>query len=148
MNLSVLLVKDFGTVIIMKGRGGQRVRVYRCKDCKGCEYFGRCTTSSIGQTVHVSEYEEFINQMRQKLSTPEGKMFTKLRKSIVEPVLGSLSHNLGFRGFLLRALQKVRGEFVLMCIAHNILKIAKFIRKSGRTLKEALNMPIVALNTP
>jgi transposase len=63
-----------------------------------------------------------------------------LRKIAVEPVLGNLSQNLGFREFLLRGLEKVRGEYSLMCTAHNILKIAKFLRQQGARLKECLNM--------
>ncbi|WP_139796671.1 transposase, partial [Desulfacinum hydrothermale] len=34
---------------------------------------------------------------------------------------------LGFRGFRLRGLEKVRGEFALMCAAHNLLKIVKAV---------------------
>ncbi|SMC26649.1 Transposase DDE domain-containing protein, partial [Desulfacinum hydrothermale DSM 13146] len=48
------------------------------------------------------------------------------RKAIVEPVFGHMK-NLGFRGFRLRGLEKVRGEFALMCAAHNLLKIVKAV---------------------
>lgn len=78
--------------------------------------------------------------MRQKLSTSEGKRIYGIRKITAEPVFGNLSQNLGFREFLLRGLHKVKGEFSLMCIAHNLLKIAKLVRGLGITLKEALSM--------
>ena len=39
---------------------------------------------------------------------------------ITEPVFGNLKHNLGFRRFSLRGLGKVKAEFNLMCIAHNL----------------------------
>ncbi len=77
--------------------------------------------------------------MRQKLSTSEGKKIYGLRKITVEPVFGNLSQNLGFREFLLRGKEKVKGEFSLMCTAHNIL--AKSVRCSGKTLKEILTIP-------
>ncbi|MEE9502884.1 MAG: transposase, partial [Candidatus Aminicenantaceae bacterium] len=43
--------------------------------------------------------------------------------STVEPVFGNLKKNLGYRDFLLRGLGKVKGEFNLMCMAHNLKKI-------------------------
>lgn len=116
------------------------VSIYTCKECNNCHYFGKCTTDKNGRSIWVSEYAHLVKKMRQKLSTPEGKKIYGLRKITVEPVLGNLSQNLGFREFLLRGLQKVKGEFSLMCIAHNLLKIAKFIRQMGVSLKESITM--------
>ena len=45
----------------------------------------------------------------------------------VEPMFGNLKFNLGFRQFLLRGLKKVKGEYNLMCIAHNLKKIFKYV---------------------
>ena len=109
------------------------------KDCKRCPYYGECTTSKTGRRIQVSEYQPLIDQMRQKLSTQDGKRIYALRKITVEPVFGNLAQNLGFRGFLLRGLEKVSGEFSLMCIAHNLLKIARHLRGVGKTLHQALN---------
>ncbi len=67
--------------------------------------------------------------MRHKLNTADGKAIYSRRKTIVEPVFGNIKHNLKFREFLLRGLKKVRAEFTLMAIVHNILKIAKFLKK-------------------
>jgi len=45
------------------------------------------------------------------------------RKFIVEPVFRTDSKQArGFRQFLLRGLEKVRGEWALICMTHNILK--------------------------
>jgi hypothetical protein len=49
----------------------------------------------------------------------------RLRKQIVEPVFGQIKQARGFRQFLLRGLHKVRGEWALICTAHNLLKLAK-----------------------
>lgn len=119
-------------------RGKQRFRVYRCRDCKSCKYFGACTISAKGRTIKVLENQHLYKEMREKLSTLEGKKIYGLRKITAEPVFGNLTKNLGFSEFLLRGLQKVRGEFSLMCTAHNLLKIARFIRRLGCTLREAL----------
>ena len=49
----------------------------------------------------------------------------RLRKQTVEPVFGQIKHARGFRQFLLRGLQNVRGEWAMICTAHNLLKLAK-----------------------
>lgn len=116
------------------------VYIYTCKECNGCQHFGRCTKDKNGRSIWLSEHYHLVKKMRQKLSTSEGKRIYGIRKITVEPVLGNLSQNLGFREFLLRGLHKIKGEFSLMCIAHNLLKIRKFIKQHGISLKEALSM--------
>ncbi len=49
----------------------------------------------------------------------------RLRKQVVEPVFGQIKQARGFRQFLLRGLTKVRGEWAMICTAHNLLKLAK-----------------------
>jgi len=48
----------------------------------------------------------------------------RLRKQTVEPVFGQIKAARGFRQFLLRGLAKVSDEWRLICIAHNLLKLA------------------------
>ena len=38
------------------------------------------------------------------------------RKAIVEPVFGQIKQARGFRQFLLRGIDKVRGEWALVCL--------------------------------
>jgi Transposase DDE domain len=49
----------------------------------------------------------------------------RLRTRIVEPVFGQIKQAKGFRQFLLRGLNKVRGECAMICTVHNLLKLAK-----------------------
>jgi transposase len=62
-------------------------------------------------------------KMAHKLRTPSGRACYAKRKQIVEPVFGLMKHVRGFRQFLLRGLNKVRGEWNLLCLTHNLLKI-------------------------
>jgi hypothetical protein len=48
--------------------------------------------------------------MAHQLQTPEGKKLYALRKQVPEPVLGIIKSVLGFRQFLLRGIDRVRGE--------------------------------------
>jgi len=62
-------------------------------------------------------------RMAAKLRTPAGKALYARRKVIVEPVFGQIKEARGFRRFLLRGLANIRGEWRLVCLTHNLLKI-------------------------
>jgi transposase len=61
--------------------------------------------------------------MGHRLQTPEGKKLYALRKQIPEPVFGIIKSALGFRQFLLRGLDKVRGEWTLVSMAWNMKRM-------------------------
>jgi hypothetical protein len=46
-----------------------------------------------------------------------------LRKSTVEPVFGIIKSVMGFRQFMLRGLDAVRGEWTLVCMAWNLKRL-------------------------
>jgi len=64
-----------------------------------------------------------VDRMRRKLKTKVGKAVYAARKTIVEPVFGQIKQARGFRQFLLRGIDKVRGEWSLVCLTHNVLKL-------------------------
>ena len=63
--------------------------------------------------------------MRQKLKRAGYRSRYRFRKQIVEPVFGQIKQARGFRQFLLRGVEKVRAEWAMICIAHNLTKLAK-----------------------
>ena len=69
--------------------------------------------------------------MRDKMEKPESKEVYRLRKCTVEPVIGNIKQNLGFREFLLKGLENVRIEMNLVSIAHNMQKIWKLKAAKG-----------------
>jgi hypothetical protein len=62
--------------------------------------------------------------MAHKLKTQAGRKTYGLRKQTVEPVFGIIKSVMGFRQFLLRGLQKVTGEWTLVCLAWNLKRLA------------------------
>jgi len=58
--------------------------------------------------------------MKHRLKTEEGKTFYARRKSTVEPVFGIIKEGMGFRRFLWRGLEAVKGEWRLVCLAFNL----------------------------
>jgi len=61
-----------------------------------------------------------------KVRTPTGRALYARRKVIVEPVFGQIKEVRGFRRFLLRGLDHIRGEWHLVCVTHNLLKLWRY----------------------
>jgi hypothetical protein len=64
-----------------------------------------------------------LEAMAHRLATPEGKKLYGRRKHTPEPVFGIIKSVLGFRQFLLRGRDKVRGEWSLVTMAWNMKRI-------------------------
>jgi transposase len=62
-------------------------------------------------------------KMARKLRTKKGRQTYSKRKSIVEPVFGQIKRARGFVQFSLRGLEKMRGEWAIVCLTHNLLKL-------------------------
>lgn len=65
----------------------------------------------------------FIDRVRRKLLLKKGRLIYGLRKETAEPVFGQIKHGRGLHQFLLRGLNKVKGEWSLWCTTHNVLKL-------------------------
>ena len=62
-------------------------------------------------------------RMARKLRTIRGRATYAKRKQMVEPVFGQIKEPRGFRRFSLRGLVNVTGEWDLICLTHNLLKL-------------------------
>jgi transposase len=69
------------------------------------------------------ENPTLVEAMAHRLKTPEGKKLYALRKQTPEPVFGIIKSALGFRQFLLRGLENVRGEWNLVTMAYNMKRL-------------------------
>jgi IS5 family transposase len=69
--------------------------------------------------------------MAHRLKTKDGCTRYALRKQTVEPVFGIIKSVMGFRQFSLRGLEKVRGEWSLVCLAWNLKRMAVLRPKFG-----------------
>src|SRR5204862_273498 len=64
-----------------------------------------------------------VKAMRTRLRRAGRRSRYRLRKVTVEPVFGQIKGARGFRQFLLRGIEGVRGEWSLLAAAHNLLKL-------------------------
>ena len=65
-------------------------------------------------------------RMARKLRTKRGRQRYARRKAMVEPVFGQIKHGRGFRQHLLRGRKKMRAEWRLVSLTHNLLKLWRY----------------------
>jgi transposase len=71
----------------------------------------------------LPEDADSVAKMKHRLKTPSGKAIYAQRKVTSEPVFGIIKAVMGFRSFLLRGFEAVKGEWNLVCMAYNIKKL-------------------------
>ena len=99
--------------------------VYQCVDCEGCPYGSECKRSSGPRRIQVSHrLNELKGKANELLCSKTGIILRKRRVVEVEQTFGRLKGCWGFRRFLLRGKNKVKVEWGLLSIAHNITKMA------------------------
>lgn len=113
-------------------------RNYQCKECPKCPVKQECTKKAKYKKLSRGKHEHLIEKNRDRLRSDEGRKEYQKRMHTVEPVFGNIKFNLGYRQFLVRGIAKVKGEFGLICIAHNLKKIATYCNKHGRTIDDCL----------
>ena len=81
---------------------------------------------AVGAGVPLPAEATAKERMAAKVNTPAGRALYARRKVIVEPVFGQIKGARGFRRFALRGLEKVNGEWHLVCLTHNLLKVWRY----------------------
>jgi transposase len=86
----------------------------------------RHTTPSSSPVGRIPKHISVADRMRRLLRTVRGKTIYGKRKETVEPVFGQIKEERGFRRFLLRGHEKVKAEWQLICLTHNLLKLYRW----------------------
>ena len=95
--------------------GGKQIDVYGAT--------GRERHHQAGIGWRVGTKTPLRSSMRAKLHTAEERAIYAWRKAITEPVHGLIKQSRGFRQFPLRGSREVSGEFTLVALYHNLLKL-------------------------
>ena len=99
--------------------------IYECFDCAECPLRSQCTRARGNRKIRISfRLLEYRRKARENLTSAEGQRLRAARSIEVETVFGQIKHNMGFRRFHLRGLEKVKTEWGLVSIAHNLRKLA------------------------
>ena len=101
------------------------------------------TYIAAGRAKHPTDGEggsKRVADMREKLKAGGHESPYRLRKQLPEPVFGQIKQARGFRQFLMRGLGKVAHEWGLVCLAHNMLKLAQGPSLSAAHARHCLNL--------
>lgn len=106
----------------------RRLRIYKSETCRGCPFFEQCrgpnARPDTNRWVQRSEkLEAYKQEVKQRLVSEQGLAKRSQRSVDVETPFANIKHNMGHRRFVLRELPKVKVEFQLLALAHNIKKI-------------------------
>jgi len=105
------------------------------KDCLKCGLRKRCLKSATQRTprqinvaLDITQEQKagIIERMKRKIDSPKGRHIYSQRLGTVEPVFGHITDAIGIRRFSLRGKKKVDGQWKLMMMLHNILKIHRY----------------------
>jgi transposase len=125
-NRKLLLIKTHR----QQAKGSQyqnEIREYQCQDCSQCPFYDKCNKSSTQQnrTIKINVHlEQYRQKVRNLLNSPEGKALKKQRGMEIESCFGDIKHNMNFRRFHLRGREKVKTEWTVVAMAHNLRKMA------------------------
>ena len=119
---------NLGGYEALKFRGAKR-------DCLPCTHRDKCFKDPdktqtrqvaifIGRTKQAKP--NYLDLMKQKIDTPEGRYQYSRRMGIAEPVFANICSTLGLNRFSLRSKKKVDIQWKLYCMVHNLLKIHRY----------------------
>lgn len=98
--------------------------------CDACPLHGRCVTEKMPtRTVYRWEHEDVIERYRARMQDAGALM--RRRSGLVEHPFGTLKCRAGYRHFLVRGFDKVRGEWSLMALCYNFTRVLNIIGFDG-----------------
>lgn len=99
--------------------------LYKAKGCSKCPLREACHKQKGNRIISVNHKGRKLRQQAyERLKTEKGIYYRKRRPADVEPIFGNIKHNKNFKRFLLKGIDKTEIEWGLLCIAHNLSKIA------------------------
>jgi transposase len=108
----------------------------RLTDCRACPKKHLCMrnpASADDRTGHgrqvsfiTEKKTSYTEWMRHRIDTDEGRAIYSHRMHVVEPVFANIESNKGLNRFTLRTKQKVKSQWQLYSLVHNIEKLQRY----------------------
>jgi Transposase DDE domain len=105
-------------------RGLKKVNYANKAACPDCPLRARCTKGRF-RMVSWYENEAVLDRMQARLA--QRPDILSQRRERVEHPLGSIKQWMNQGAFLMRGLEKVRGEFSLTALAYNLRRVLKLV---------------------
>jgi transposase len=98
----------------------------RPKICEACLLKARCLSpKAVRRTVGRWEHQDVLDRHRARMQTADELM--RRRSAIVEHPFGTIKCRAGYRHFLVRGFNKVRGEWSLMALCYNFTRVLNIV---------------------
>jgi transposase len=98
----------------------------RKADCDVCPLRSRCLSAKTPtRTIYRWEHEAVLERHRARMKDAEVQM--RRRAALAEHPFGTLKCRAGYRHFLVRGFDKVRGEWSLMALCYNLSRVLNII---------------------
>jgi transposase len=98
--------------------------------CKACPMRAQCLSAKAHRrTVYRWEHEEVIERHRARMKNADAMM--RQRARLAEHPFGTLKCRAGYRHFLVRGFDKVRGEWSLMALCYNLARALNILGLDG-----------------
>jgi len=111
-------------VKITENNYSRTISLYQAINCRGCPIRGVCHNQKGNRIISVSHRGNYLKKKaKEKLESEKGLYYRKKRPVEAESVFGNIKQNKKFRRFYLRGLEKVKIEFGLIAISHNLAKL-------------------------
>jgi transposase len=96
--------------------------------CGICPLRSRCLTDKARRReVYRWEHQDVVDRHRARMAQPEAKTVMRRRATLAEHPFGTLKCRAGYRHFLLRGFDKVRGEWSLMALCYNFSRLLSIL---------------------
>lgn len=96
--------------------------------CDVCPLKASCLSPKASfRSIGRWEYEEVIERHRQRMAGAGTRELMRRRSAIVEHPFGTLKCRAGYRHFLVRGFDKVRGEWSLMALCYNFTRVLNIL---------------------
>jgi transposase len=118
--------------------------VSRKSDCAACALRSRCVSvKTPTRTVYRWEHEAVLERHRARMQ--EAGVQMRRRAELAEHPFGTLKCRAGYRHFLVRGFDKVRGEWSLMALCYNFSRVLSILGLDGLMAYLASRRPNWAL---
>lgn len=99
--------------------------LYKATGCRNCPLKEACHKQKGNRIIQINHNGRKLKQQaHERLKTDKGINYRKQRAADVEPVFGNIKSNKSFKRFLLKGIDKTEIEWGLLCLAHNLKKVA------------------------
>jgi transposase len=115
-------------------------------NCRKCRLRARCLSPQASRrTIGRWEHEDVLDRHRVRMQGADELM--RRRSAIVEHPFGTLKCRAGYRHFLVRGFNKVRGEWSLMALCYNFSRVLNILglKRFMERIANPLSSPLRAL---